>query len=81
MVSTTLKLQKTLKESRCLMLLGPSKLSLAHIFYGNLVKFILKFKISMAFTLYKLSLKLLSSVADQEFKKRGARTRFKKISL
>ena len=36
-----------------------------------LVQFILKFKISMALTLYKLSLKLLSAVADPEFSKRG----------
>ena len=27
----------------------------SHIFYGNLVQSIFKFKISMAFTLYKLS--------------------------
>ena len=50
------------------------EMSLTEIEPGS-VQFIFKFKISMAFMLYKLSLKLLSSVADPEFSKRGARTR------
>jgi hypothetical protein len=44
--------------------------------YENLVLLIFKFKISMVFTLYKLSLKLLSSVADPEFCKLTNKKRF-----
>ena len=69
MVSIPLKLQN-FGEISVSYAVWSIELSLAHIFNGNLVQFMFKFKIPMAFTLYKLSLKLLSSVADPEFSKR-----------
>jgi len=63
MVSITLKLQNFSRISVSYVVWSV-EISLTEIQRGNLVQINFKFKISMTFTLYKLSLKLLSTVAD-----------------